>query len=73
MIKIYSSSIVREIVEEVADDFSNSKNFDKCLDFSGGQKNFFLQKCPKSGLVSFKKYVVFFITLALANVTCRNI
>ena len=25
---------------------------------------FFLQKCPKSGLVSFKKYIIFFVTLA---------
>ena len=24
----------------------------------------FLQKCPKSGLVSLKKYIVFFVTLA---------
>ena len=41
----------------------NSKNFFRCFDLSGGQKNFFLQKCPKSGLVSLKKYIVFFVTL----------
>ena len=34
-------------------DFSNSKNFFKCFDLSGGQK------CPNNGLVSLKKYVVF--------------
>ena len=33
--------------------FSNSKNFYKCFDLSGGQK------CPNNGLVSLKKYVVF--------------
>ena len=39
--------------------FSNAKNFYKCFDLSGGQKKL----CPKSGLVSLKKYIVFFVTL----------
>ena len=29
----------------------------------------FFQKCPKSGLVSFKKYIVFFVTLAEGGVS----
>ena len=33
------------------------KIFTSVLTFLGG-KIFFLQKCPKSGLVSFKKYIV---------------
>jgi len=33
-------------------DFSNSKNFYKCFEFSGGQKIFFLQKCPNDGLLA---------------------
>ena len=39
-----------------------SKIFTSVLTFLGEQK-FFLQKCPKSGLVSQKNYFEFFVTL----------
>ena len=39
-----------------------SKIFTSVLTFLGEQ-NFFLQKCPKSGLVSQKNYFEFFVTL----------
>ena len=39
------------------------KIFTSVLTFLGGQKNFFGQKCHKSGLVSLKKYIVYFVKL----------
>ncbi len=45
----------------------NTKNFYKCLTFLGGKKFFFLQKCPKSGLVSLKKIHCIFDVIEQKN------